>query len=129
VDPLLVGGGAAARPARAAAPPIAGSLARATVTMATEAPAGAAAHALLSDGVELIIPFAGAIDVEKECARLSSELAQLEKQLGALGARLDNANFITRAKPEVVERERDKLREWSSRRDQLRSKVTALCGA
>jgi valyl-tRNA synthetase len=129
VDALLVGGGAAARAALAEEASLAGTLARATVTMAAEAPAGAAAHALLSDGVELVVPFAGAIDLEKECARLSGELAQLEKQLGALGTRLENPNFTTRAKPEVVERERDKLREWSTRRDQLRSKVTALCGA
>ncbi|HET7564901.1 MAG TPA: hypothetical protein VFJ96_07895, partial [Gemmatimonadaceae bacterium] len=90
---------------------------------------GAAAHALLANGVQLIVPLAGTIDLEKECSRLSGELAQLEKQLAGLEQRLANPNFTTRAKPEVVEGERHKLREWSARREQLRNKVTALCGA
>ena len=32
------------------------------------------------------------------------------------------------AKPDVVEAERTKEREWSARREQLRAKVGALCG-
>jgi hypothetical protein len=39
---------------------------------------------LLSDGSHVVVPLAGAIDVEKECARLGGDLAQLEKQLASL---------------------------------------------
>jgi valyl-tRNA synthetase len=52
----------------------------------------------------------------------------LEKQLTALELRLNNENFVKRAKGEVVEAERRKLREWSARRLQLQEKVKALCG-
>ena len=88
----------------------------------------AAAHQVLSDGSEVILPLAGTIDVAKECARLQQELAALEKQLGALRQRLANENFVSRAKPEIVDAERQKEREWSGRCDQLAAKVKTLCG-
>ncbi|HEX5437102.1 MAG TPA: valine--tRNA ligase [Gemmatimonadaceae bacterium] len=128
VSAVVVGDGAT-RDTLAAEAPLVGWLARATVRMADDVPTGAAAHALLQRGAQLIIPLAGTIDVAKECARLSGELAQLEKQLGSLEQRLNNPNFTTRAKPEVVEGERRKLEQWSARRQQLEDKVTALCGA
>jgi valyl-tRNA synthetase len=57
-----------------------------------------AAHQVLADGSEVIVPLAGTIDVAKECARLQQELAGLEKQLGGLRQRLANENFVSRAK-------------------------------
>ena len=44
-------------------------------------PPGAAAHAVLTGGTEVIVPLAGLIDVDKECARLRGEVAELEKQI------------------------------------------------
>ncbi|MGH7713460.1 MAG: class I tRNA ligase family protein, partial [Gemmatimonadaceae bacterium] len=91
--------------------------------------AGAAAHQVLSGGNEVIVPLEGVIDVSKECARLRSELAALEKQLASLTQRLGNEQFVSRAKPEIVEAERRKETEWRGRSEQLRAKVHALCGA
>jgi valyl-tRNA synthetase len=106
-----------------------GRLAKCTITMGDAAPTGeAAAHQVLADGSEVILPLAGTIDVAKECARLRQELAALEKQLGALRQRLANENFVSRAKPEIVDAERQKEREWSARCDQLAAKVKTLCG-
>jgi valyl-tRNA synthetase len=106
-----------------------GRLTRTEVQVVAEAPAEAAAHHVMSDGTEVVIPLAGAIDLEKECSRLRGELASLEKQLDGLRARLANENFVSRAKPEVVEAERRKEGEWAARREQLRVKVASLCGA
>jgi valyl-tRNA synthetase len=103
-------------------------LARASVTLADAPPSGAAAHAVLADGTSLVIPLAGLVDLDKECARLRGELTSLEKQLQALEARLANEKFVSKARPDVVEGERRKLSEWSVRRDQLREKVQSLCG-
>ena len=106
-----------------------GRLTKCTVAVAAAAPTGeAAAHQVLADGSEVIVPLAGTIDVVKECARLQQELAGLEKQLGGLRQRLANENFVSRAKPEIVEAERQKEREWSARREQLAAKVKTLCG-
>ncbi len=105
-----------------------GRLAKASTSVATRAPEGAAAHTILPDGSELVVPLAGLIDVDQECARLQAELAGLEKQMGALEGRLNNEKFTSKAPAHVVQSERDKLRDWTARRDQLRAKVEALCG-
>jgi valyl-tRNA synthetase len=92
------------------------------------APAGPAANVILSGGTELIVPLEGLIDVEKECARLRTELAGLEKQLGSLEARLENPGFVSRAPANVVESERAKATEWRARRELLRTRIEGLCG-
>jgi valyl-tRNA synthetase len=105
-----------------------GRLARADVTLATRAPTEASAHAVLADGTQVVLSLAGAVDVEKECSRLRTELASLDKQLDSLRGRLRNVNFLARAKPDIVEAERVKETEWSSRRTLLAEKVQGLCG-
>ena len=111
----------------AEAPTIA-RLARTTLRVQEDAPTEAAAHAVLPGGTSLVLPLAGLVDVAKECARLRGELASLEKQLGALEARLSNEGFTSRAPEQVVEAERRKRDEWRTRREQLASKVRQLCG-
>ena len=103
-------------------------LSRASLRVAETTPAGAAAHAVLTGGTSLVVPLAGLVDVEKECAKLRGELATLETQLQALEGRLANEKFVSKAPPTVVDGERRKLSEWTARRQQLRDKVHTLCG-
>jgi valyl-tRNA synthetase len=120
--------GAASRDVLAQETELVGRLTRATVRLADGAPAEASAQVVVAGGSELFVPLAGLVDVQKECARLTAELGALEKQLAALRGRLANEGFVTRAKPEVVEAERQKEQEWSARREQLARKVAQLCG-
>ena len=83
---------------------------------------------MLSGGLSLVVPLAGLVDVDKECARLTGELASLEKQLAGLEGRLSNEKFTSKAPPDVVAGERAKLADWTARRQQLRDKVQTLCG-
>jgi valyl-tRNA synthetase len=87
-----------------------------------------AAHSVLSDGSEVIVPLGGFVDLTKECGKLRAELAQLEVQLETLSKRLRNPGFTSRAPAAVVEGERTKEEEWIKRREQLAEKVKALCG-
>ncbi len=102
-------------------------LARAQIRSGAAQP-NAAAHVVLSDGSEIIVPLAGIIDVKKECDKLRDELQQLDAQLDALSKRLRNEGFLRRAPATVVESERRKEEEWGRRREQLARKVKALCG-
>ncbi|HEV7839822.1 MAG TPA: class I tRNA ligase family protein, partial [Gemmatimonadaceae bacterium] len=105
-----------------------GQLARASVKVG-DAPAGAgAAHAVLSDGSEVIVPLGGLVDLSKECGKLRGELEQLQNQLQTLSKRLQNVGFTSRAPATVVESERKKEQEWTKRSEQLAEKVKALCG-
>ncbi|MFL5463497.1 MAG: valine--tRNA ligase [Gemmatimonadaceae bacterium] len=104
-----------------------GRLSRTTVTIGATTSSGAA-HALLTDGTEVVVPLGGLVDLAKECAKLRSDLEQLEKQLKALSERLRNEGFLARAPADVVESERRKEQEWINRREQLAEKVKTLCG-
>jgi valyl-tRNA synthetase len=68
------------------------------------------------------------VDVAKECGKLRGELTDLEKRITGLEQRLANENFTKRAPANVVETERQRLTEWTARREQLSGKVKALCG-
>jgi valyl-tRNA synthetase len=105
-----------------------GRLSRVTIKVGEAGAGSAAAHMILSDRSEVVVPLAGVVDLSKECAKLRSELEQLEGQLHSLSARLRNDGFINRAPASVVDAERKKEEDWIKRRDQLAEKVTALCG-
>jgi valyl-tRNA synthetase len=92
------------------------------------APATPGASVILPGGTELIVPLEGVIDVKKECARLRTELSNLEKQLASLESRLANPAFAERAPSHVIDAERAKRDEWTTRRDQLATRAEGLCG-
>jgi valyl-tRNA synthetase len=106
-----------------------GRLTRAEVRIVDSAPAGAAAHAVLTGGAEVIVPLAGLIDVDKECARLRGEVAELGSQIASREGRLNNAKYVERAPAQVVANDRAILEEMKGKRDQLVDKVRSLCGA
>jgi valyl-tRNA synthetase len=105
-----------------------GRLTRANVRVVDAAPAGAAAHAVISGGTEIIIPLAGLIDIDKECARLRGEVAELEKQIMSREGRLNNPKYVERAPEQVVANDRAILNEMKTKREQLVDKVRSLCG-
>ncbi|HEX9085512.1 MAG TPA: class I tRNA ligase family protein, partial [Gemmatimonadaceae bacterium] len=108
--------------------PLIGQLSRSTVKVGGHSTGAGAAHSVLADGSEVIIPLGGLVDLTKECGKLRAELAQLEVQLDALSKRLRNPGFTSRAPAAVVAGERKKEEEWIQRREQLAEKVKALCG-
>ncbi len=57
---------------------------------------------------ELSIFVDNVIDPEEERKRLEKQKQQIENQLKGVQAKLGNENFVSRAKPEVVEQARDK---------------------
>jgi valyl-tRNA synthetase len=90
------------------------------------APGGVGAHAVFGDGSEVFVALEGAVDVQQECKRLSTEVERLDKQLAGLAARLGNESFVSRAPAEVVAAERAKGQTWRDQRDALAAKLKAL---
>ena len=84
------------------------------------------AHAVLADGSEVFVALEGAIDVQQECRRLSSELTRLDRQLTGLSGKLANQQFVARAPAEVVAKEREKERAWRDQRQALADKLKSL---
>lgn len=86
------------------------------------------AMSLLAGNVEIYLPLAGMLDIAKELERLDKEIAQAQQELGRLQGKLANQNFVTRAKPEVVEKEREKLAAQQERVARLQARRAELAG-
>ena len=64
---------------------------------------------------DVFIDLAGKIDVAAERERLGKEIAKAEQGLAQVLAKLSNDVFVSRAKPEVVQAERDRVTEYGAR--------------
>ncbi len=79
--------------------------------------------------MELLVPMAGLIDKEAELVRLDKEINRKQKDRSRTESKIDNPDFIEKAPPEVVQKERVKLTEIDSaltKLDQQRNTVAAL---
>jgi valyl-tRNA synthetase len=72
---------------------------------------------------ELYVSLEGLIDVAKEIARLQKQQAEKTKALEAARGKLNNAGFLSRAQPEVVQATKDQVTELET---QLRIIETTL---
>jgi len=68
------------------------------------------------------------IDRAEAQKRLDKEVAQLEKDIVSTEKKLANADFVARAPEEIVEENRDRVKDWSARRDKLKAARTSLAG-
>lgn len=84
------------------------------------------ASAVLRSGVELFVPLAGVIDLERERGRLREERERVAGLVAATEGKLANDRFISRAPAEVVQKERDKLESAREQRDKLAAKLATL---
>ncbi len=95
------------------------------VTMAAK-PEGVGSHSVLADGTGVFVSLGDAVNVERECNRLKQEHERLDRLLAAVSKKLTNEQFVTRAPPEVVDREHEKERSWREQRDAVAEKLRAL---
>jgi valyl-tRNA synthetase len=84
-------------------------LARTNELRALEGPAPKGVVQLVVDEATVLLPLADVIDLGAERARLAKEQAKAEAEAEKVRAKLGNADFVARAKPEVVEENRERL--------------------
>ncbi|NQS98380.1 MAG: valine--tRNA ligase [candidate division Zixibacteria bacterium] len=60
-------------------------------------------------GLEIFLPLGDLIDIDAERERLEKERSRVEGRLNGLRKKLSNQNFLQKAAPEVVEKEKNKL--------------------
>ena len=92
----------------------------------TSQPAGSVSTLVGSSVAALHI--ADLIDKVEAQKRLDKEIATLDKDIMATEKKLGNADFVARAPEEIVEENRDRLKDWSLRREKLKSARAALAG-
>ena len=99
--------------------------------VATESPAKGedkyvSAHLPAAD---VYIPLAGLIDADREIARVTSELAAVEKDLARSAGKLSNEQFLSKAAAPIVEKEQRIAQELTEKRDKLQERLSILRGA
>ncbi len=81
---------------------------------------------LVVEGYQCFLPLADLVDLERERARLRDELDALNRDAARTEGLLANPSFTARARPDVVQKERDKLSSFAERRAQLDERLAAL---
>ncbi|MDD5751348.1 MAG: valine--tRNA ligase [Candidatus Peribacteraceae bacterium] len=72
------------------------------------------------------LPLEGVVDLEKVKANLEEERVHLQKFLAGVRAKLGNEQFVARAKPEVVETEKQKLADGEAKLKKIEERLKAL---
>ncbi|MFH0778520.1 MAG: valine--tRNA ligase, partial [Candidatus Eisenbacteria bacterium] len=80
----------------------------------------------ITEGMEVYMPLEGLIDVELEKKRVAKELEKVRHDLEVTLKKLTNRDFVEKAKPDVVERERQKLTMLEEVTDKLDKHLEAL---
>jgi valyl-tRNA synthetase len=86
------------------------------------------ASAVLAGGPELFVPLEGAIDLERERARLRAERDRVDGLMASTRKRLENESFTSRAPADVVAREREKLESFTEQLEKLARTLNTLEG-
>ena len=83
-----------------------------------------AAATALADGVEVFVPLEGVIeDPQKEQQRLTKEMTKLLNDFDLTKRKLANESFLEKAPPDKVQKERDKLQEFSLLKEKLEQRL------
>jgi valyl-tRNA synthetase len=89
---------------------------------------GAAARAVAA-GVDLALPLDQILDVAAERNRLKRDVEKLEREREGHAARLRNPDFLSRARPEVIDKVRGIDHEIGEKLDRLRATLRSLQGS
>jgi len=77
-------------------------------------------------GIEIYIPLKGLIDIKKEKERLKRELGKLDLELERIKKKFQNKKFVKNAKPEVIEKERNKEAEYLDKKKIIAKRLKSL---
>ncbi|MYB88675.1 MAG: valine--tRNA ligase [Proteobacteria bacterium] len=80
----------------------------------------------LAGQMKILIPLAGLINKDAECARLKKEIGKLESGLGKLKSKLDNPNFKDKAPAAIVEQEVARFDATQASLQQLREQLAKI---
>jgi valyl-tRNA synthetase len=92
--------------------------------LAGEVPKGSAQAVL--DEITIVLPLEGLIDITAERARLSKDRDKLVVEAKKMRQKLDNADFVSRAKEEVVTENRERLASFESEIARLQAALDRL---
>ncbi|QEO18285.1 valine--tRNA ligase [Acetobacter vaccinii] len=93
-------------------------------SLAGDVPRGAVQ--IIVDETTLILPLEGLVDLDAEKNRLQKELAKASDEVEKTEKKLGNENFVSRAKPEIVQEMRDRLESQRGECERLKAALSRL---
>jgi valyl-tRNA synthetase len=81
---------------------------------------------IVVEAATLILPLGRIVDLGREKARLAKEIGRLDSEIAKIAAKLGNPQFLSKAKPEVIEESRERRADASRDRDRLRAAYDRL---
>lgn len=94
------------------------------VTIAADLQRSPDAATAVVGGIDIYVP--GVIDISKEKARLTKQREQLQGRIEGSRRKLANDNFLSKASPEVVQKERERLSESETELEKVEATLVAL---
>src|SRR5438270_8723808 len=89
------------------------------ITPVETVPAGGVSAVV--EGTTLILRLGEVVDLGREKTRLAKELGRLDAELAKMAAKLNNPSFLSKAKPEVVDEQREREADARRGRDRLKA--------
>ncbi|MDR2976413.1 MAG: valine--tRNA ligase [Streptococcaceae bacterium] len=77
-------------------------------------------------GAEIFLPLKGLINIDEELARLNKELAKWQKEIALVNKKLGNEKFVSNAKPEIVDKEKEKLADYQEKYNSTQERISEL---
>ena len=81
---------------------------------------------IVSDGIELFIPFEELVDVAKELERLEGEKEKLEKEVERCAKMLSNKGFVEKAPKAKIEEEEEKLTKYREMLETVEKRIKEM---
>ena len=78
------------------------------------------------EDVDIFIPLEGLLDWEKEKERLKNKLKKIEKDLSRTEKRLLNSDFLRKAPPQVIKKEKEKRLIFKKEKDKLKKRLKEI---
>ena len=105
-----------------------------TITQADEAQRRAlterkAALQVVVEGATVLLDLTGAVDLDKERARLGREAAGLRDELDKIAKKLANPQFIAKAKQEVIDEQRERAAEAEAAHARIDAALSRIGGS
>jgi valyl-tRNA synthetase len=76
--------------------------------------------------IQILIPLAGIIEIDKLTTKLVKKLAKIEGEIKSLEGRLNNSNFVNKAPKEIIETAQNALKESKIQEEILQKRIDLL---
>ena len=97
-----------------------------TIAFEKEVPEGAVQ--LVHAGTRAALVVSDALDIEAEKARLSKEIAKIDKEIETIIKKLGNEKFVSRAPAEVVEEQKQRLADYLEKKEKFSGALESFEG-